>query len=227
MTKIYLITNILNGKKYVGKTKYSLAHRFSQHCNNAYYNTYIHNAIKKYGKENFKIEELCRCDDSRWAELEKFYIKQLHTHYTEGGYNISWGGDSNPMDDPAVIEKHRQIMSSPDMIALTRKPFDDWNYGNTEKRLEFNKCTSERQKGIYNENFKKHNEANKHPIGMLNDNGDIIMKFESCSKACKYLEEIEHQKLHPSYAAIFKRYADKFNKNGKRAKFLGHSWTML
>lgn len=47
MTRIYLITNLLNGKQYVGKTIHTLSYRFSQHCNNNYYDTYIHNAIKK------------------------------------------------------------------------------------------------------------------------------------------------------------------------------------
>ena len=227
MTRIYLITNLLNGKQYVGKTRYSLAHRFTQHCNNDWYHTYIHNAIKKYGKENFTIQEICTCPDDRWRELEQFYIKHYHTHHTEGGYNITWGGDDNPMDDESIRVKHKSIMGTTDMIAKTRKPFDEWNYGNTEARREFNKKTSQRQKGVYLPQFQNHNNSTKHPIAMLDDDGNIVMRFESTSDACRYVNKTEGKKINKSYSAIFKRYADKFNKNGKRAKFLGHAWKML
>lgn len=227
MTRIYLITNLINGKQYVGKTKYTLAHRFSQHCNNDYYHTHLHNAIKKYGTENFTIEEICTCSDEHWRELETFYIKFYHTHYSEGGYNLTWGGDDNPMDDISVRAKHKSIMSSPKMIEKTRKPFDDWNFGNTDKRKEFDKRTSQRQSGIYVEQFKKWNDSRKHPIAMLDDDGNIVKAFDSCSEACEYLNTVEGRKTDKSYTAVFKRYADKFNKNGKRAKFLGHAWKML
>ena len=78
MTRIYLITNLISGKQYVGKTCYTLSHRFSQHCNRDDYATYLHNAIKKYGRDNFKIEEICTCEDDHWRELETFYIKFYH-----------------------------------------------------------------------------------------------------------------------------------------------------
>lgn len=220
MTRIYLITNLLNGKQYVGKTKYTLAHRFSQHCNNDFYNTYIHNAIVKYGKENFKIEEICRTDDSHWKELETFYIKLYHTHYTEGGYNISWGGDYNPMDDEQVRALHKSIMSDPKMVEITRKPFDEWNYGKTERRLEFDKRTSERQSGIYPDTFKQHNESKKIRIGMVED--DVVVKeFESVADALRYLGKPTKE------AGNILRYADKYNKNGKRARTFGYSWVKL
>ena len=59
MVNIYLITNLINNKQYVGKTVYSLTHRFQGHCTNGTNkNCYLHQAIQKYGKENFKIELL-------------------------------------------------------------------------------------------------------------------------------------------------------------------------
>ncbi len=221
MTKIYLITNLINGKQYVGKTRYSLAHRFSQHCNNEYYNTYIHNAIKKYGKNNFKIEELCRCDDEHWQELEQFYIKKLHTHYSEGGYNITWGGDSNPMDNEETRVKHKSVMSSDEMISRTRRPLDEWNFGNSEKRLAFNKRTSERQSGIYVDAFKSYNDRRSIKVGMMDDTGEIVQEFESVADALRFLDKPTKE------AGRLLRYADKFNKNGKRAKFFGYSWIRL
>lgn len=220
MTRIYLITNLITGKQYVGKTKYTLAHRFSQHCNNKYYHTYIHNAIKKYGRENFTIEEICKTDDEHWKELETFYIKFYHTHYTEGGYNLSWGGDSNPMDKPDIIEKHKKIMSSPEMILKTRKPFDEWNFGNTDKRKEFNKRTSERESGVYPKFFEQYNNSRKVRVGMI-ENDVVIKEFECAMEALKFLNRPAKE------AGNLLKYADKFNKNGKRAKTFGYSWTKL
>ena len=46
-----------NGKEYVGQTTTSLVNRFSGHLTEKR-NRHISNAIRQYGKENFKIEEL-------------------------------------------------------------------------------------------------------------------------------------------------------------------------
>ncbi len=59
---IYKITNIVNKKIYIGLTvKKSAQSRFSKHvseakCSNE--NRYFLNAILKYGRENFKVEEI-------------------------------------------------------------------------------------------------------------------------------------------------------------------------
>lgn len=225
LTRIYLITNLVNGKQYVGKTKYTLAHRFSQHCNNDYYKTYLHNAIKKYGKENFKIEEICTCNDNHWQELETFYIKFYHTHYTEGGYNITFGGDTNPMDDDAVRLKHKQIMSTPERRKLDSEIMK--KYRNSELGRQHDKETSKRQRGKYLKQFQQWNESRKCPVAMIDEDGNEIMRFESASEACDYVYKTEGRKIDKSYTSKFKKYADKFNKNGKRAKFLGHAWKIL
>ena len=51
---IYITTNLLNGKKYIGK------HKSSEFEFDKYYGSgkYIKAAIKKYGLENFKCELL-------------------------------------------------------------------------------------------------------------------------------------------------------------------------
>lgn len=217
MTKIYLVTNIVNGKQYVGKTKYSLAHRWSQHCTRDY-NTYLHNAIVKYGRDNFKIEEICRCSDDRWEELEKFYIAKLHTHYTEGGYNISRGGDINPMDDTGVSLKHKQIMSTKSMRDKTLGREHLIQYNNSDKRKLDDIRTSKRQRGIYNAQFKTYNNSRKIKVGMIKD-GHIIKIFDSASDACKYLGKPNKE------AGNILKHCDEINKFGRPAKMFGYNWT--
>lgn len=91
---IYKIVNKLNGKTYVGQTISTISHRFSQHKKaSTKYNTYLYNAIKKYGIDNFKIEQIDTA--SSLEELnnkEIYWIKTLNTKYPNG-YNIANGGN--------------------------------------------------------------------------------------------------------------------------------------
>ena len=70
--------------------------------------------------------------------------------------------------------------------------------------------------------FRRYNESRKIKVGMIDESNEIIKKFDSLSDACNYLGVKDK-----SNTAHIKRYADKINKNGKRAKFLGYSWTLL
>ena len=55
---IYKITNLINNKIYIGKTKKDIETRFKEHLQNAIndcqYN--LSKAIRKYGIDNFNIE---------------------------------------------------------------------------------------------------------------------------------------------------------------------------
>ena len=59
MYSLYKITNKINNKVYIGITKRTLSQRFNTHVYDA--KNYTHklaNSIKKYGRDNFKIELL-------------------------------------------------------------------------------------------------------------------------------------------------------------------------
>ena len=92
---VYLITNTVNGKRYVGQTTGTLAQRFWAHAhrNNC---RYLYNAIQKHGKENFSIEVLFDVPTKELAnEFEIEYIDKYRTLFPNG-YNISPGGDERP-----------------------------------------------------------------------------------------------------------------------------------
>ena len=78
MGYIYKITNLINNKSYIGQTKNTIKIRMYKHYSKAKQEniTGIDAAIKKYGKENFIIEELCQCQNQDLDELEKFYINR-------------------------------------------------------------------------------------------------------------------------------------------------------
>jgi group I intron endonuclease len=88
--KIYLITNLLNKKQYVGITKFSIEERFLQHTRRGFLLT---EAIQKYGKEQFLIELIEKVESiERAYELEQYYIKKYDTK-VPSGYNLTDGGD--------------------------------------------------------------------------------------------------------------------------------------
>jgi group I intron endonuclease len=88
--KIYLITNLLNLKQYVGITKFSIEERFLQHIKKGFLLT---EAIQKYGKDKFSIELIVEVESpDRAYELEQHYIKKYNTK-APNGYNLTDGGD--------------------------------------------------------------------------------------------------------------------------------------
>ena len=69
---VYKITNLYNGKVYVGQTKFSVEKRFKEH---AKADSLIGRAIRKYGEENFYREVLATCETRDEAyELEIYFI---------------------------------------------------------------------------------------------------------------------------------------------------------
>lgn len=112
---IYLFTNKINGKQYVGQSM-NIEHRYSEHKTRPYqksssmYNTAFYQAIRKYGFDNFDFtivdsnKSYTREDLNR---LEKYYIKKYDTYST--GYNMSYGGDSVFVPQKISFEDRKKI----------------------------------------------------------------------------------------------------------------------
>ena len=98
--RIYLLTCLVNGKRYVGQTVNSMSKRLYGHFNSPKHSkavrnsTPLANAIKKYGKENFGSILLCSCSSQEELNLmEDLYIAALNTMVDGGnGYNLERGG---------------------------------------------------------------------------------------------------------------------------------------
>lgn len=97
---IYKITNTINNKEYIGQTTRNIAERWREHKakSNPSDGTYLHNAIAKYGHENFTIEEIDNCADSLLNDKEAEWIIIADTYYPNG-YNLTSGGEGNPKVD--------------------------------------------------------------------------------------------------------------------------------
>ena len=92
MGYIYKITNRLNNKIYIGQTRYTLAHRFSQH-KNSFTSTDLHDDMRLYGSDNFSIEELEQCDNDQLNAREKYWVQYFDSY--SNGYNMNRGGAGN------------------------------------------------------------------------------------------------------------------------------------
>ena len=91
---IYKITNLLNGKIYIGQTTQLIERRWKQHCKSTHCFA-INRAIQKYGHINFEIVELCTVFDQQELDLlEIFFIKEYNS-LAPNGYNLMMGGNSH------------------------------------------------------------------------------------------------------------------------------------
>jgi group I intron endonuclease len=111
--EIYIITNIVNAKQYIGITK-RLHDRWAEH-KRAQTNSALHLAIKKYGKDKFVMSHIATAFDEESAQdIERMLIVD-HNTKAPHGYNLTDGGDGvMNMDDAsrkkmidALIERNK------------------------------------------------------------------------------------------------------------------------
>lgn len=117
--QIYKITNLSNGKIYIGKDEKDRPFYMGS-------GLIIKQAIKKYGKENFDKEILETCYSKEdLCKREKYWIETLNS-ITPAGYNISPGGNggdvrTNHPDKKESIEKFRLKMLGHSVSQETRE----------------------------------------------------------------------------------------------------------
>ncbi len=136
MIDIYLITNKVTNKKYVGQTRSGYKRRWQKHCCKTHLvlHTLLSKAITEYGKGNFIVSLLKQVPDIEGDFWEEYYIKHLHTHYSEGGYNMTLGGKQNPMNDFKVKEKHLRVCRGEQFREKQRKANSELLVRNSEKQ---------------------------------------------------------------------------------------------
>ena len=113
---IYILTNAINGKQYVGQSAYDPVHgRIKVHFN-GYRDKLFTNDLKKYGKESFTYE-VVDCGDISQKSLNRLEIRMIRILGTRhpDGYNLSAGGGrqesltNQEITEMRKLEEERQL----------------------------------------------------------------------------------------------------------------------
>ena len=144
MTVIYKFTNKINKKSYIGQTN-NFQKRFGAHksaANNPKSNDYklpFHNAIRKYGIENFECSILEEIHDDESQdfidEREKFFISYYQTLVSQNGYNVSKSGQGYSPEKLPFQEriKHSNLFTPEEIIDIQERLVKDEEFDEIEK----------------------------------------------------------------------------------------------
>lgn len=90
---LYKITNLVNGKLYIGVTNNPTQRKY-QHFSNSKEGRLVNKAARKYGKDSFSFEVICVGSREYVYDLEQKAIELYNSDATKGhGYNLSVGGE--------------------------------------------------------------------------------------------------------------------------------------
>lgn len=128
MSCVYILTNNINGKKYIGQTTKLFDERLKNHIKSARTKNKspIHRALNKYGIGNFQTYHFnCEIEDLDYLETE--LIKIFNSVKT--GYNCETGGNKNKI----ISEETRKKNSD------AQKGHVPWNKGKRGLQKAWNK----------------------------------------------------------------------------------------
>lgn len=137
---IYVITNKLNNKIYIGQTVNTVEERFNDHCRRN--GTAIDRAIHKYGRNNFDVETICEAKNiDELNELERYYIKLANSTNPKIGYNLCDGGGNTSGYHHRNDSKKKMSQSRIGMFSGEKNPF----YGKHHSQAQKEKWSRERK----------------------------------------------------------------------------------
>lgn len=150
MIGIYKFTNLLNNKCYIGQSidveQRRLAHISSaKNKKAADYNHQLHQALRKYGVENFSFEVLVELsgegyDKDLLNKLEAYYVSKYNSF--KNGYNATPGGDAI---DPASTkgEKNGRSLVTEEDVCYIRECYNAHiPFKEIQKKYENHKITT-------------------------------------------------------------------------------------
>lgn len=180
MGYIYKITNRLNGCIYIGQTVKSVEERWRQHIGcarrgDAKYSK-LDRAIRKYGVENFTVEQIEECPTEMLDAREIFWISEYQTFNTAHGYNLTSGGNRFEFSDETKLKMSRSRTGE-------NNPFYGKKHSEETRRL-----ISEMQTGEKSHCYGTH----------LSDVTKAKIKLGQCTPVVAYLDNGEEYRYYIS-----------------------------
>lgn len=177
MGLVYCTTNIINNKKYIGRQK--------DETRKHYYGsgTALINAIKKYGKHNFKKEILISgiTDNKELMDIEKYLIDFYCARTDRNYYNLIDGGPSSGLIGYKWTEdQKKKNWESKKRSYLNKERNQKISEKLTGRILseETKKKISSSKKGVFNISLGL-------PVVRLDLEGNFIAIHNSISQACR------------------------------------------
>lgn len=220
MGYIYLRTNKINGKKYVGQV---IRKHFKQRQNSwkcmtqPYAGVVINRARAKYGIDAFDFEILKECEDKELNYWEMYYIKELNTK-TPYGYNMTDGGEGRCGHSfPHTAETKKKIseaLKGKERSEEHKKHISESKKG-IKHTAEQNNKHSERMKGEKNPFYgKKHSEESKQKMskarkGKKRPIDAIIRTSEKLSKSVMQIDIVTNETI-----AVYKSMTEAVKSTG-------------
>lgn len=104
---VYAVVHLATARFYVGQTVRTVAERWSKHLDAARrgLDTHFARAIRTYGSEAFRVFEIARAPKSELDACERHWIAELGAMHPRTGFNMTRGGDANPMEAPELRAK--------------------------------------------------------------------------------------------------------------------------
>ena len=215
MAYIYKITNIINNKCYIGKTLNTVQERWREHCSDYKKRDEekrpLYSAMKKYGIENFKVEEVEQCSENMVNEREKYWIEYYGSFHN--GYNATLGGDSKAyLDRQLLIKTYNEIQN----IKETAKILNI-DAGHLSKILKENNIEVKTSQQVINEKYGR-------ALLMLDKNSEKgIQSFISLADAARFIKNQTNSLADIRGMTVHIRQAAQ----GKRKTAYGYKWKFI
>lgn len=197
---IYKITNKINGKVYIGQTIQCLKKRWSQHKSDSKKsNMTIHKAMRKYGIENFTIEEIGGANNITELNYQEWLLIHKYNSLDRNiGYNNRFGGLNSKLTDKTkqkiskIAKKRKENPNQKKVINIkTGKQWSSAKECALECGMNYKSLTNKLSgRDRNNTNFRWTKEPNKSKPWIGNHHKKIINKktgeiFNSISEAAK------------------------------------------
>ena len=206
MSYIYKIINDINNKIYIGQTSFSLEKRFKEHLadSDKIEKRPLYYAMRKYGKEHFKIELI---EETNFPnEKEKYWINYYDSY--NNGYNATLGGEGiSLISREKVFQLYKQYKNAAEVA----------------RQMGY---SSEAIRDILSDTginlIKNYRPKNSKQVYQYDSNNNLLNIFWSSGEAAEYIIQNKHSK--GSKHSVANKIRECANKTYNRKSAFGFIW---